>query len=154
MPIKIDHSTHSGSAMISKREPRELAAKAQALAAGIAARDQDIRTADEAVRRAGFRCCTAIGSVRQAARDLRGTAADLDRIATAAVPGTCCVPRGAHQEHGNTLISNGGRTWCRDAACRRKWNYGRGGLAAHLSLAGKPYALNKRWTHYFAEINC
>lgn len=107
---------------------RELAASVDALAAKIAALHQDISTAEEAWPRAGFRCSTAIGSLRQAAQELRDTATDLDRIAAATVPGTCGVPWGVCPEHGNTLISSGGRTWCRDASCQRTWDYDRSGL--------------------------
>ncbi len=119
---------HGDGVIILGRRTRGLAAQADALAAEIDALHQDIRTADEVVHRAAFRCATAIGSVRHAARELGDTAADLDRIAAAAVAGTCSVPWGACPEHGNTLVSSGGRTWCRDASCSRTWDYDRGSL--------------------------
>jgi outer membrane murein-binding lipoprotein Lpp len=52
MSIKIGHSTLSGDDDLRARA-RELATKAEALAAEIAVLHQDIRTADEAVCRAG-----------------------------------------------------------------------------------------------------
>jgi hypothetical protein len=108
---------------------RELAARAEALASAISTLHNDIRAAhDASVHRAGFRCDTAIGCAREAARELRDTASDLDRIAAAALPGTCAVPWGVCPEHGNTLTSNGGRTWCRDAHCDRTWSYDHVGL--------------------------
>jgi hypothetical protein len=56
---------------------RDVASRADALAAEIAALHHDIRSAErETARQAGFRCDTATGSVRQAAGELRDTAAD------------------------------------------------------------------------------
>jgi hypothetical protein len=107
---------------------RDLAATTEALADKIAALHQDIRAADEGCRRAGFRCSTTIGSLYQAAGELRDTAFDLDRIAAATVPGMCGVPWGVCPGHGNTLTSSGGRTWCRDTDCLRSWGYDRSGL--------------------------
>jgi hypothetical protein len=105
---------------------RELAACAQALAAAITTLYHDIRAAqDESVRRAGFRCDTARGGTQGAAGELRSTANDLDCIAASAMPGTCPVPWGVCPNHGNTLISAGGRTWCRAPGCPRTWNYDR-----------------------------
>jgi hypothetical protein len=115
---------------------RETAATADTLADAIGALQQALRSASEPVRRAGFRCDTAIGWVRQVARDLLDTAADLDRIAAAAAPGTCSVPWGACPEHGNTLASTAGKTWCRVSGCGRAWDYDRGGL---------PCAESARW---------
>jgi len=108
---------------------RDIAASADALAAAIGAFEEDLRSADdEPVRRTGFRCDAATGSVHRAARELLDTAADLDRIATAAAPGTCSIPWGACPAHGNTLTSTGGKTWCRHLGCDRTWDYDRGGL--------------------------
>jgi hypothetical protein len=108
---------------------RELAARARDLAAAIAAYHQELRAAaHEPIRRAGFRCDEAAGQARQAAADLDDTAADLDRIAAAAAPGTCSIPWGACPEHGATLASSGGRTWCRVTRCRRRWDWDRMGL--------------------------
>jgi hypothetical protein len=102
---------------------RDVASRADALAAEIVALHHDIRAAErESVRRAGFRCDTAAGSVRQAAGELRDTAADLDRISAACTPGTCSIPWGVCPEHGNTLVSTAGRTWCRQRGCPRRWD--------------------------------
>jgi hypothetical protein len=32
------------------------------------------------------------------------------------------------REHGNTLTSTDGRSWCRDASCAQTWSYDRTGL--------------------------
>jgi hypothetical protein len=77
------------------------------------------------VRRAGFRCDTAASSVRWAAEELRDTAADLSRISALSAPGTCSIPWGACPEHGNTLVSTAGRTWCRERGCQLRWDYDR-----------------------------
>jgi hypothetical protein len=105
---------------------RDLASRADALATEIAALHHDIRAAErEPVRRSGFRCDTAAGSVRQAAGALRDTAADLDRVSAASAPGTCSIPWGVCPEHGNTLVSTAGRTWCCERSCQRRWDYDR-----------------------------
>lgn len=110
-------------------QARELAQRAEALAAEIDALHLYIRAAgDEGVRRTGFRFDAARGSVRQAAAELRDTVADLDRIAASAAPGTCSVQWGGCPAHGNTLISSGGRTWCRNATCEQAWDYDGVGL--------------------------
>jgi hypothetical protein len=110
-------------------QARSLAARAEALAAEIDALHREMRAAgDDPVRLAGFRCDAASGSVCQAASELRDTATDLDRIAAAAVPGTCSVQWGACPDHGNTLSTSSGRTWCRHPACTRTWDHDRGGL--------------------------
>ena len=99
---------------------RDVASRADALAAEIAALRHDIQAAErEPVRQAGFRCDTATGSVRQAAGELRDIAADLDRISAASAPGTCSTPWGVCPAHGNTLASSGGKTWCQDVSCVR-----------------------------------
>jgi hypothetical protein len=85
-----------------------LAIRALALANEIDALQRDIRAArDEPVRRAGFRCDTAIGWMRQASAELQDTSDHLDRIAAAMKPGACPVPWGVCPEHGNTLTSTG-----------------------------------------------
>jgi hypothetical protein len=117
---------------------RDLASRADALAAEIAALHHDIWAAErEPVRSAGFRCDTAAASVRQAAGELRDTAARLDRISAASAPGTCSIPWGVCPEHGNTLVSTAGRTWCRELGCQRRWDYDRVAL---------PCAEPARWT--------
>jgi hypothetical protein len=106
-----------------------LAVRLEALADEIDALHGDIRAArDEPVRRAGFRCDTAIGSLRQASAELQETADHLDRVAAAMKPGACAVPWGVCPEHGNTLSGSGRTTWCRAAACGRTWTYDRVGL--------------------------
>jgi hypothetical protein len=108
---------------------RDLASRADALAAEIGALHREIRAAvREPVRRAGFRCDTAAGSVRQATGELRDTAADLDRISAASAPSTCSIPWGVCPEHGNTLVSTAGKTWCREWECQRRWDYDRAAL--------------------------
>lgn len=39
--------------------------------------------------------------------------------------GACLVPWGVCPEHGNTLTSTDGKTWCRATGCGRMWNYDR-----------------------------
>ena len=105
-----------------------LAIRAEALADEIDALHRDIGVArDEPVRRAGFRCDTAIGWMRQASAELQDTSDHLDRIAAAMKPGACPVPWGVCPEHGNTLTSTGGKAWCRATGCGRTWDYGGAG---------------------------
>jgi hypothetical protein len=119
-------ATHSNIAKYLSVHTRDLAARAEALAAEIATLHRDMHAADpEPVRRAGFRCESAAGFVRQAAGELRDTAAGLARISAASAPGTCSIPWGVCPEHGNTLVSTAGRTWCRERSCQRRWDYDR-----------------------------
>jgi hypothetical protein len=106
-----------------------LAVRAAALADEIDALHEAIRTArDEPVRRAGFRCDSAIGLVRQASTELGDTVDLLERVSAALRPGSCPVPWGVCPEHGNTLTSAGRKTWCRAPGCGRIWPYDRVGL--------------------------
>ncbi|MFP3966580.1 hypothetical protein SMC26_30025 [Actinomadura fulvescens] len=92
-----------------------------------AARPVDTFTEGDLVRRAGFRLPDAAGQARQVSRDLRETAVGLERIA--AVPAEACrVLWPVCPEHGNTLTSTGGRSWCRRSGCGRRWDYDRGSV--------------------------
>jgi len=131
-------STRTPPPPATSRRARELGTRAEALASAITTLHHDIQAAhDQSARRAGFRCDDAIGCAREAAGELCDTADDLDRIAAASVPGTCPIPWGACPEHGNTLTSSGGLTWCRDAGCGRTWSYD------HIGL---PCTEPARWT--------
>jgi hypothetical protein len=105
---------------------RELALRAEKLAAAIDAARDDFRRVDDdhqnPVRRAGFRLEVSAGWARQVAYDMRETAADLARLA-ARPADACVVPWGVCPEHGNTLISTGRQSRCR--ACGQVWPYDR-----------------------------
>lgn len=108
---------------------RELVTAAELLAAGIRVFHADLRAADtEPVRQAGFRCDTAVGQAKGIADELGKTADDLVRIAQASAPGTCSVPWGVCPEHGNTLRSSAGRSWCSHPGCGRQWDHSRDSL--------------------------
>jgi hypothetical protein len=122
MPITINDTSRYATAAAGRA--LSLAVRAEALADEVDALHRDIRTArDEPVRRAGFRCATAVGWMRQAGTELAETAGHLERIAAAMKPRACAVPWGACPDHGNTLTSTGGKTWCRVTGCGRKWDY-------------------------------
>jgi hypothetical protein len=105
---------------------RALAGQAEALAAAIAAAHGGFRARDseDPVRRAGFRLSDAARQARAVAAGLHETAADLARIA-ARPPGSCVIPWGVCPEHGNTLTSTGGKTWCTTPRCGRAWGHDR-----------------------------
>lgn len=106
-----------------------LAVRAEVLADEIGILHGDVRAArDEPVRRARFRCDSAIGWLKQASAELQEAADHFDRVAAAMKPGACAVPWGVCPEYGNTLTSSGRKTWCRAAGCGRTWSYDRGGL--------------------------
>jgi hypothetical protein len=127
MSSKINDNSRSASDYAS--QARSLAARAEELAAEICTLHRYMRAAgDDPVRPAAFHCVTASGSVSQAAGELRDTAADLERIAAAAAPCTCFVQWEVCPDHGNTLASSRGRTWCRHGGCERIWDYDRVGL--------------------------
>ena len=127
MPIMINDSFRYAS--VASGRALSLAIRIEALADDIDALHGDIRAArNEAVRRTGFRCDTALAWLRQASAELQETADQLDRVANAMKPGACAVPWGVCPEHGNTLTSSGRKAWCRVPDCGRTWNYDRVGL--------------------------
>jgi hypothetical protein len=80
MTLKINDSSRCAAAIAARAIG--LAVRAAALADEIGALCRDIRTArNDPVRRAGFRCGTTLGRVRQASKELADTADHLDRIA-------------------------------------------------------------------------
>ncbi|KAB2341522.1 hypothetical protein [Actinomadura rudentiformis] len=92
-----------------------------------AARPVDTFTEGDLARRAGFRLPDAAGQARQIAREMRQTATSSERIA--AVPTDACrIPWPVCPEHGNTISSTGGRSWCRRPGCGRRWDYDRGDI--------------------------
>jgi hypothetical protein len=107
---------------------RALAARAEQLAAEIDAAQSALRGAsDEPTRRVGYRLDEGAGNARQAARALIKTAEDLARIRSRDAR-TCRAEWGVCPEHGNTLVSSGGRSWCNASGCGRSWDWDRGGL--------------------------
>jgi hypothetical protein len=127
LTLKINDSSRCAAAVAARA--LGLPVRAAALADEIGALHRDIRPArDEPVRRAGFRCDTALGRVRQASTELADTVDHSDRIAAATKPGACLVPWGVCPEHGNTLTTTGRKTWCQETGYGRTWTYDRGGL--------------------------
>lgn len=107
---------------------REIAARAQQLAADIDAAQAALRGADDdPTRRVGFRLDEAAGYARQAAGELEATAGDLARLRSRPAD-TCPAQWGCCPEHGNTLRGSGGRSWCTAPGCGRRWEYDRQGL--------------------------
>lgn len=98
---------------------RELAAAVEALAGQVEAAHAALCVdVDEHRRRAGFRLEDAAGECRRVAAELHATASDLARLA--AIPADACrVPFLVCPEHGNTVTSTGGQSWCR--RCDRRW---------------------------------
>jgi hypothetical protein len=135
----------AGGHQVTPARMRALARQAEALAAAIDAAEEDFRahSADheDPVRRAGFRLDDAAGQARAVAVEMQATVADLARIA-ARPAGSCTIPWGVCPEHGNTLTSTGGTTWCTITGCGRKWGYDR------LAM---PCAEPARWTLTDAE---
>lgn len=108
---------------------RGIAARARALAGEILAMQQDAHASGSGLPdHAMYRCDEAAADLRNAADDMLETAADLDRVAAAAAPGTCTIPWGVCPDHGNYLIGTGGRCWCQRPGCGRRWDYDREGL--------------------------
>lgn len=111
---------------VTPAELRELAARVHELAVCIDAVQARLRAAgDESTRRVGFRLPDAAGWVRSSGRDLEATAADLDRIRGRR---GCGAAWGICPEHGATLRSTGGRSWCSKSRCGREWDHDRAGL--------------------------
>lgn len=107
---------------------RELAARAEQLAAAIdAANATLLAAADRPTQVAGFRLDHAASRAREAAKELEATAGDLARLRSQPAD-TCPAEWGCCPEHGNTLTSSGGRSWCKTPGCGRRWDYDRLGL--------------------------
>jgi hypothetical protein len=124
MAIMINDSSRYAAAAAGRA--LSLAVRVEALADEIDTLHRDIGAArDEPVRRAGFRCDAAAGSMREASSELAETADHLERIAAAMKPGACAVPWGVCPEHGNTLTISGRKTTCRVIGCGRAWDYDR-----------------------------
>jgi hypothetical protein len=105
---------------------REIAARAEALAREIDALREQLRQApDEPIQRSGFRLPDAAGYARQIAGDLAESAEDLARVRARS---TCGADWGVCPEHGATLRSTGGKSWCQTPGCGREWGYDRLGL--------------------------
>lgn len=105
---------------------RSLAARAAALAADVDAVHASLAAAaDEPTRRAGFRLDEAAGAADRISDALEATAGDLARVRGRSA---CGADWGVCPEHGNTLTSSGGTSWCRTRGCGQTWNYDRGGL--------------------------
>jgi hypothetical protein len=108
-----------------------LAARAEQLAADMKAALSTLEgAADEPTRRVGYRLDHGSSCVREAAEAITETAEDLSRIRSrgALSRPACKAEWGVCPEHGNTLTSSGGRSWCKTPGCRREWDWDRGGL--------------------------
>lgn len=102
---------------------RELAARARALGAEIDAAKAKARAAgDEPTRHATFRLDEAAGWARHVGDELDATSSDLARVRGRS---DCGADWGACPEHGGTLAATGGKSWCTEDGCRRRWNYDR-----------------------------
>ncbi|HKT03488.1 MAG TPA: hypothetical protein VJT31_28505 [Rugosimonospora sp.] len=111
---------------VTPAELRELAARAEQLAADVDAVQARLRAAgDESTRHSGYRLDDAAGEARRVAGELEATAGDLARIRGR---GDCPCDWGVCPEHGNTLRGTGGQSWCEAPGCGRRWNYDRAGL--------------------------
>lgn len=107
-------------------ELRTLAADTAALADRIrTVNDRMGASDDEEVRHVRYQLDHAGSTVREAAKAIEETAGDLARVRTARDPALCGVPWGVCPEHGNTLTSTDGTTYCRSARCGRTWTYDR-----------------------------
>ena len=99
-----------------------LAARAMELADDVRAAQDRLRAApDEPTRVVGFRIDDAVGDLRRCHDDLRVTAEDLARIENR---GSCPADWGACPDHGATLRSSGGTSWCSIPGCHA-WDYDR-----------------------------
>jgi hypothetical protein len=133
-----------------------LAARAMALAEDVRAAQDRLRAApDEPTRRVGFRIDDVVGYLRQCHDGLRATAEGLTRIGNR---GSCPADWGACPDHGATLRSSGGSSWCAVPGCRT-WDHDRLGLpcsetATHLVTGpeGSPGRMCRGHAHEAATV--
>ncbi|WIX76822.1 hypothetical protein QRX50_36135 [Amycolatopsis carbonis] len=128
-------------------QPRDLAADVRALRKrAVALGAAFTASADEGIRRIGYLIDDdGDGLLEGYLGDLDRAIEPLVRHRTATGPGLCGVPWGVCPEHGNTLRSSAGRTWCTATGCDRGWNYDRLGApcgepvaATSPTPAGRP----------------
>lgn len=120
--------TTSPAPVVTPARLRELAAASRQLAADIRAAEQTFDGAPDVTRHARFRLPEAAGNARFVAEELEATATDLDVVlGWQANPHRCPVEWGACPDHGATLTSSGGHTWCSTLGCGRRWDYDRHG---------------------------
>ena|ERR1700761_1970413 len=107
---------------------RNLAARAEQLAEDIAAAEAALVAdhPDEATRHASFRITDIVGLLtHRIVVELQVTASDLTRVRGRS---NCGSDWGCCPEHGNTLTSSGGASWCTAPVCNRRWMHDRAGL--------------------------
>ncbi|MGN7139156.1 hypothetical protein, partial [Streptomyces pseudogriseolus] len=124
---------------VSDREPtpadiRALIADADALQERIRNVEQQLRSSEE-TRHAVFRLDDAAGRLTDVSQALEETVGELTRVRSVRDGSVCAVPWGVCPEHGNTLVSSGGRTQCK--TCGRTWNYDRLGVPCGEPLTHK-----------------
>ncbi|GGO98273.1 hypothetical protein [Wenjunlia tyrosinilytica] len=121
------------------REPtpadvRALIADATALQERIRDVERRLRGSEE-TRHTVFRLDDAAGRLTDVSQALEETASELARVRAVRDGSVCAVPWGVCPEHGNTLVSSGGRTRCK--TCGRTWNYDRLGVPCGEPLTHK-----------------
>lgn len=106
-----------------------LAAQARRLAAEI--ENAQARLSESGSKghvRAGWRLNDAAGWVRHGADDVATTAAEVAFIESVRGRSHCGADWGCCPDHGATLRSSGGRTWCTAPRCELEWDWDRMGL--------------------------
>jgi hypothetical protein len=107
-------------------DPRDLAARAEQLAAEALAVRVALRGSDDrAVRHAGWRLDEIAGHLREAARELVATARDLDFIRDVRSRPHCGADWGCCPDHGATLSGTGDSCRCMARGCGRTWDASR-----------------------------
>lgn len=106
---------------------RNLAARAAILAVDVErVHDLVAGASDDATQRLQHPLAEAASMIRRAAVDVEGSARNLVLIEHGP---SCGVDWGACPEHGSTVVSASGQSWCRVAGCGRRWDYDR--LSGH-----------------------
>ncbi|MFK0113982.1 hypothetical protein [Streptomyces sp. NPDC091217] len=123
------------------REPTP--ADIRALVADVAVLQERIRDVErrlrgsEETRHTVFRLDDAAGQMTRVSEALENTASELARVRAVRDGSVCSVPWGVCPEHGNTLLSSGGRSRCTRLACARSWDYDRLGVPCGEPLTHK-----------------
>ena len=102
----------------------QLAGHVSAMATGLGEVEKLIRQLPEPYRGRGWRLAEAGGSLRSAAEAIQATLADLELIASRPAV-RCSADWGCCPQHGNTLASSGGESWCQLRRCGLRWPYDR-----------------------------
>ncbi len=121
--------TPAGAGEPTPAQLRELATAATNLAARTRAMIERLPVDDDPhkapLKPVRWKLSNAVDTLDDYQESIADAVESLTRVRIARGVGLCGIPWGVCPEHGNTLRSTGGSTWCKAPDCFRTWNYDR-----------------------------